>query len=560
MNRSMGIKLIASSVALVLLTIMAGAITVPTQRNRNWNMETIHLILNSQNVDGGFGLLTDQRPVSLYDTYYNLLLLRALRKRIPMRKRMISALANLQKQPVHLTSSSSLLNLWYQIGSDRLIGVPFHSAFRSKIEKALNSLPTSHGLVVDTQAKELPVFSDLLMTQAYATISRDLSLPVRLNIDQSWLLGILSHPMYQNDPYLPSAYASFAAIEPDSKGPMNTMLHQVVAQQHVTNTFSKSLGSVPQVLIAISWATLLRDESIPFRKTTAFTRSLEHLATETGGYNIFSNVVMDPQITYQLRTLFNLQSGMRKVPQDIIRSQLPGGLFGWNDPAPSDPMDSYWALRIVQALNDPLPISLRRYFEEYKLPIDTQGAITDALYLDDARKSLKLSLAPQTLARVTGLTNKLIRLRIFSLSSATYQIARKDLKSSVALLAMPNHLALQNIFLILRSVNALHYPLPTTLKMRVVSFIQGLQKPDGGYGPPMLNTGDLQDTYYCVATLRDLGAKPRNTKGLLLFLRTHQNRYGGYAASGAGSPSDLSNTFYGVETQLMLSHNNKGAR
>lgn len=83
----MGIKLIASSVALVLLTIMAGAMTIPTQRNRNWNMETIHLILNSQNVDGGFGLLTDQRPVSLYDTYYNLLLLRALRKRTPMRKR-----------------------------------------------------------------------------------------------------------------------------------------------------------------------------------------------------------------------------------------------------------------------------------------------------------------------------------------------------------------------------------------------------------------------------------------------------------------------------------------
>lgn len=94
----------------------------------------------------------------------------------------------------------------------------------------------------------------------------------------------------------------------------------------------------------------------------------------------------------------------------------------------------------------------------------------------------------------------------------------------------------------------------------MVSFIQGLQKPDGGYGPPMLNTGDLQDTYYCAATLRDLGSKPRNTKGLLLFLRTQQNRYEGYAASGAGSPSELSNTFYGVETQLMLSHHNKGVR
>ncbi|AUW94699.1 hypothetical protein BXT84_12695 [Sulfobacillus thermotolerans] len=119
MNRSMGIKLIASSVALVLLTIMAGAMTIPTQRNRNWNMETIHLILNSQNVDGGFGLLTDQRPVSLYDTYYNLLLLRALRKRIPMRKRMISALANLQKQPVHLTSRSPFLT--YDIKSVQIV-------------------------------------------------------------------------------------------------------------------------------------------------------------------------------------------------------------------------------------------------------------------------------------------------------------------------------------------------------------------------------------------------------------------------------------------------------
>ena len=56
----------------------------PTIHAKQWKQSTISRLMNSQNVDGGYSLLTDQHLLSLYDTYYNLLLLTSLRKHRPL--------------------------------------------------------------------------------------------------------------------------------------------------------------------------------------------------------------------------------------------------------------------------------------------------------------------------------------------------------------------------------------------------------------------------------------------------------------------------------------------
>ena len=540
---------------LLLLSTSASktANVAATIHAKQWKQRTISLLMNSQNVDGGYSLLTDQHLPSLYDTYYNLLLLTSLRKYRPLhlRHRLALTLSAMQTHPISLNTSADVSNLFYEISTDKLVGVPIRSSFRLKVEHAFGSLPTYDGLVTTKQQQTLPVFTALLVTETYIKIFQELSLPIQLNIKQSKLVSALKRPTYRNNPYLPSAYVSLAIIEGKKRGPIHSLLDRVVKANNAD--FSKPASSVPDILTAISWAEFLNLETVSFRISPSFKRSLSQISAKDGGYNIFSKLVMDPKITYQLQQFFHVTQGMEHLPQEIKRTQLPSGLYGWNNFVTSDPMDSYWALQTFRVLGYPIPSSLRQFFR--KLSQHAGMSIANVWAIDSGRSLLGMEIPQLKVTREPNLADELMLIRTLALNPATRPVAAKLLQSNLGVLNHPDTQALANIYLILSSASILRYSLPSQDRARVAKFIVSLQKSSGGFGPPGQNNGDLLDTYYCVSSLKYLNAKPSNMARLRTFLREERNNYGGYAAGSPGSSSDLADTFYGSKIYSLLFNN-----
>ena len=546
------------AVAVLVLVAARGPSTQARESDTHqWHNNTVRLMTRSENADGGFSLLTDQRPVSLYDTLYNLQILHLLGHQIPMKQRLATTLAALQYQQIPLLNSVSLLNLYYEVATDRLVGVQIKAKFRAQIANELRTLPRHDGLIaLGMQHQNLPLMTELLETQTYVAIARDLSLPMPQALNEAAIVKQLEKPPYSKSSYIVSGYTSLAVIERVLHPGPNKLLEKIAITNHLKQLFSKPAHGAPAILNAISAAQLLRQESMTFSVSEAFKQSLHRLAATTGGYTLFSPDALDPKLTYQLMELFHVKKGLNHVVQDILKTQLPDGLFGWNSPVPSDPMDSYWAVGIFRALGYPIPRSLRLYFRHTKLP--TYSPIATTWAFDKARNLLGMPVTPPKDLKDKGLTDTLTWVRTLTLVPAFRPQAKKLLKAQLGILNSPRNQLLENIFLAVSTAHTLNYPLSRRTQAQLVTFIQSLQKPNGGFAPPYQHNGDLTNTYYCVTILSDMYARPLNMVALQTFLQHQRNPYGGYAASDSTSTTSLQATYDGVEIERLLSNNHHG--
>lgn len=517
-----------------------------------WHPDTLQLVTNSENDDGGFSLLSDQRPSSLYDTFYNLEILAAMGHKIPMTQALTDTLLSLQQHAIApIKSSGALLNLYYTVGIEKQMGVSIATDFRSRVAHVLQKLPRYDNLIsVGVQSNNEPLMTELLETQTVVDIAHDLSLPVAEAPDESTIMKQLAQPPYRTSPYILSAYASLAAIESVVHPGANRPLKNIVVAYRLRNKFLHPATGLPSILNSMSAAQLMRQESVAFHISNGFKRSLSHLGVRTGGYTIFAKNVMDPNVTYEFHQLFHVQNGSARLAQSILKTQLPSGLFGWNNAIPSDPMDSYWAVRVFQGLGSNPPRSLRNYFYHTSLP--KTSSLSVVWSFDKARTLLGLRVPSLTLPRAKGLTNALTSVRILALTPASRNVALHILKKDIGILGHPRKELLENMFLAVSAAQSLRYPLPAATKEKLASYVARLQKPDGGFAPPNQDAGDLTDTYYCVAILSALHTRPRNMEALRSFLQAQKNHYGGYAGGGVGTATTLQATYEGIRIQRLL--------
>ncbi len=86
----------------------------------------------------------------------------------------------------------------------------------------------------------------------------------------------------------------------------------------------------------------------------------------------------------------------------------------------------------------------------------------------------------------------------------------------------------------------------------VISFLQSLQQPDGGFSKtPGNTTSFVISTYRAIVALKLLGATPTNVNGAISYLKSTQNTDGGFGGY-VGDISDVSSTYRAVRALSLL--------
>lgn len=370
----------------------------PSTQNKGITQETEQLILSSENQDGGFSLLLDQKPIYLYDTYYNIALLKKFGYPILHKQTIQRSLYSYESNPLLLKGTNDLLNVYYETSLNALLGTPIPPAYKNQVKTFVLKSLTKSGLF------HLSPKDNLLQMLSYSDVDTSILnnigtvVPLKYSTALSSTLTLLikDGSLSSLSPYyiwtLYDSIYRIAESEHLSNFLSSQQWHSILEQanQSGQKVFSSVPDNMEQLINDTALCDLLAKNSLAPTISEQFTNYLVENVDTDGGYNIFSRSISDPQFTLQISENFHPEKNnlyLNKFVSNIDDSQLPNGMFTTRYVGPSDLVNSYLALEILIQGQVKIPQSLKNYF----MNINTSKlSPVDLYYLNQARESLDI--------------------------------------------------------------------------------------------------------------------------------------------------------------------------
>ncbi|MEF3304266.1 hypothetical protein [Paenibacillus sp. GYB003] len=363
-----------------------------------WYNKTNQLLIESHNNDGGFNLLTKEKDMSLYDTFYNLKMITKYGGRIPNGNKLIKTTNKLleSKLTIDNKGTGNIQELYFLTGINKAAGTKSNEIMNQKIvEYVLKNRSNKDGffrlsrnedilsLISDTE-QSLVILSNIsykyedpvLLNQIYQLYKRQDEL-VLLAKEFKWtvidsLINI--EKLIKGD--IPYFYNS---------GPGNQYKKQIITE--ILENIEETPRAEVDIINYLSMANILYELGHNFTLKKEVLNYIKSKELESGGYDFLNEGYPNSKASFEVYDTF-FQDVPKKYLNELLKYQLSDGFFTYRNEHPSNFQSTYMALKILSITGGTIPENVTKYIQ--KDPKITRQK--DLYYLNSSRRLLEMEM------------------------------------------------------------------------------------------------------------------------------------------------------------------------
>jgi len=510
-----------------------------------WIVETINKLLASEDNDGGYSVLLDQRQMNLYETRYDVELLNYLNIKIPNSKKLKNELTETNLNIPSIKNATDLDTTLNFVLICKYMGVQLNSKYKEAIFNQITSLQNQDGLF---EINDNSISSVIKVTQESIDILSELG----YNTDNTDKLESAINIILRNNKfktiYIWTIYDAIYNIKKNTNLLNNTfggIFFKKLLSDNFNNVVNQKIDDMTQLINIYSYYDLSKElgKMLPLPKEISQYLVLNHL--QDGGFSFFKNDNSDAQFTLQMYRLMSNETKInsKKLVSNIIAHQLPNGFFSARNDIKSNLNSSYMVLYIFYELGHPIPAKLKNYIMNYSLNNISE---TDLLILNQARIILNLSKIQiqqnkdheniehrDDLLYYLNSTNQ-----VFKLENLLLNVIQNKKVFSLSNIDLISELTVNNKL--------------DRLKELIIKLIPIEPHKDGGYG--LKQNSDLIDTYRIIFAQSYLLNQIAYPNLILNYINKLKLPTGGYSFS-VNNIISIEATFYGINCISLLNKN-----
>lgn len=360
-----------------------------------WNYKQILEKLDgSQNKNGGFNLLIEEKKESLYESYYTIKILENSGITIPRKEMIIKEIEHYFSNDLEIDTFGKLEEVGFLTGIGKSLGWHDENIKNKIISPVLDLVNTENGWFEISNDDD--ILTKISTTELSIKIFENVGYKYN-DIDDKLLTRIVSlysknsiETLSEKFPW--SIYSSLIYIEKHIKDKDILFYNQSKNKKYKDTLISKSknyLQMVPknkiELLNHVNIVKIHNSLGIYSNIGESLLQYINSIKLDDGGFNLLDSDILETQSTYLLYSCF-----YDKIPpelvSDLLKYQLNNGLFTPRFELPSDLMKTYMAAEVYQNLG-------HENTKIYDFIMNDLGELEDSKsihYFNKIRKLLKI--------------------------------------------------------------------------------------------------------------------------------------------------------------------------
>lgn len=361
----------------------------------DWRQKTIKLIKDSVDFDGGYSLLTEERPTSYTETLNSLFILGetdGIKHNSKLMKTLIDSLNGINNYTPNIKNYNELLELKSFLELCKSGNIVIPNKYKNSVVKNLEQIHQNNGMYGFNGEKDSPV-EYIINTELSLQILEELGIKSSdQRIDKFIKVKFLDSPDTKWDEnYKWSIYNSLTKIiNLNGANPKNL---DFIKNKLINNTpeYFHEISSIGDMVNLKAIVELDKIFSFERKLPKNLNERLKEWKLEDGGFSLISKYVSDTKFSKELVELFpsNVIPDLSKFKQEISKNELSNGLYAKRGEITSNIYSSYYALIIYDKLGETPPESLNNYFRN--IDIKSLNNLESIYYYVEASKLSNIS-------------------------------------------------------------------------------------------------------------------------------------------------------------------------
>ncbi|GEB33969.1 MULTISPECIES: prenyltransferase/squalene oxidase repeat-containing protein [Brevibacillus] len=506
-----------------------------------WDKNTINMIMEAKNDDGGYTILNSERPYSIYETRYAVEIFKKANQPIPRNKELAGYVHSfLKSEKIQLRDENDLITLKYVTDISKMLSLSLDQQVKNRIVNKISELKGENGYYYFPSMNKLldKITTSELVTDIYDNLNvkfenQDLEKSILNCLENNEIEGINSNYKYSiyNSAINILQKAGFNKLEslgsikklaseiesagfPTPNDPLD--LYNVVAKVNIL----QSLGKQPVI-------------------SADFIHYLDSIKLKDDGFNFIDNQVSDLQATVDILNFYHDAVNLHQLTINLKKYQKSTGVFVVRTPIKKSNITTTIMANAVlmhfgyNSLNE-----TSTFLQRFKTDMSDQ----DMFYLSETNEELFNTIKTNN--------DKII------MNDEYYKLAfsRTNIEEKRRIINQLNDrfwldMSLRNVYLVTKSINCKDLSIKFDFDVFKL-WLKSNQKPDGGYAIKG-DESDLIDTYDTLLLMKELDMSPIDIQGITNYVDNLKIPGGGYAFFEGGEPTMLA-TFYALECKKLV--------
>ena len=533
--------IITCSLVFILIACSAPQ-ELQTVKEAGWERNTIQMIVNSKNLDGGYTILNTERPYLIYDTRYAIEIFLEANKIVPNRKEIERYVTDsLKPDSIKLRDENDLVNLSYLTKIASILEISLDETVKINIINKVSALKKEDGFY------NFPVSDKSLDKITISELVVDIYDNLKMNFNNELLqknaIILMENNGIENinSNYKYTIYSSIFNIltktgfdEFNSLSSINKLESDILKDGFPIPTNKLELYNIVAKVNILK--ILDKQPQIPIE----FISYLNSIRLEDGGYSFIDDQLSDLQATVDIQNTFDDQVDLEKLTNYLSKYQNRSGLFTARKRIKeSNIITTIMANKALMELGYD-SINETKLFLDKRL--EKGISAKEMFYVSET--SPKLFNNYKNSNKTVFLDDKYYNL---ALSKATDDEKRQivnQLKKDFWL-----DMSLDDVYLIVKSINQTNLVYEYD-RNALESWLKSNQQKDGGFATKG-DQSDLIETYDTLLIMKELGISPNSKEGISGYLNKLVVPGGGYSYMENGQAT-LFATFYGLECKSLI--------
>jgi hypothetical protein len=546
---------------LLLFTISVGCqsqgTSVVTQEKsyvQSWEQKTLSKLHLSQNANFGYSNFIEEREPSLYDTYYNVLILQKYDIDYEENKLVAWVTNKLEKENFEIRELADIQRIYYLLGLSHQLNIPLEN-YQSKILEQLIKIKQTDGYYVLEKYKN-DFIQKIIQTNFCIEVLSFVNSPYSDPI----LFEELSEVLKTNE---------FTKITNYKWSIINTIIN-IQHRMFNTNYFISDEGQTIMSTIISEGKNILNhnpEEKIQLLNYTNIYKLLkiteQNLSLPSGlinyinqsalpdyGFNVISNQWSDPQLTLDVLDMYP-NSGYKNLflyTENIKKHQLPDGGFTSNMSGNSTIKRTFMGIKINKVLNLHTQDSVKNFilsYENSNVELNPQ----DKYYLAESKSILRMHKSEIEIKPNENKSEMNLQ-DIYNGCLYETNSQRIDVNDKIKQILNSKKVESRELFL-LTEINRICNHQENFNRNLINEWAKYGWESDGGFS--FGERSNLKDTYYALLMMHNnsIIIDPLNVKKFIDQFRVSS---GGYSSEKSSNKASLEHTFYALETLDLINN------